>query len=65
MGKDDECKVVRKGSIQIKMHDGVIRTLFEVRHIPNCKENIISLGTLEDKCKYASENGVMKISKSV
>ncbi|MGM5116285.1 hypothetical protein ACS4Y4_30605, partial [Escherichia coli] len=28
------CKVARISTVQIKMHDGVIRTLSEVNHIP-------------------------------
>ena len=28
----------------IKMSDGVVRTLEEVRHIPEVKKNLISLG---------------------
>ena len=63
MGNDDKCKVVGKGSIQSNMQDGVIRTLSEMRHVPDLK-SMISLGTLEDhRCKYAGKNGVMKISK--
>jgi len=29
------------------MHDGMIRTLTNVRHVPDLKRNFISLGTLE------------------
>jgi len=31
MANDDKYKVVGKGTIRIKMHDGVMRTLYEVR----------------------------------
>ncbi|KAH0652209.1 hypothetical protein KY289_029887 [Solanum tuberosum] len=64
MGNDAQCKVVRIGTVQIKTHDGVIRTLTNVRHIPDLKRNLISLGTLESLgCKYSAEGGVLKVSK--
>lgn len=46
MQNDAACKVVGIGAIKIKMFNGVIRTLTEVRHVPNLKKNSISLGTL-------------------
>ncbi|KAK3016961.1 hypothetical protein RJ639_007857 [Escallonia herrerae] len=33
MGNDVTCKVVGIGSIQIRMHDGIVRTLIDVRHV--------------------------------
>ena len=52
------------GSIAMKMHDGVIRMLSDVRHVPGLKKNLISLGTL-DVLGYrcTCEGGVMKITK--
>ena len=47
MGNDVSCKAIGIGSIKIKTHDGVVRTLTKVRHIPDSKCNLISLGTLE------------------
>lgn len=47
MGNNTACKVVGKGAIQIKMFDGVMRTLTNVRHVPNLKNNLISLGTFD------------------
>ncbi|PHT40240.1 Retrovirus-related Pol polyprotein from transposon TNT 1-94 [Capsicum baccatum] len=45
-------------------HDGVIRTLTSVRHVPDLKRNLISLGTLESQgCRYSAEGGVLKVSK--
>jgi hypothetical protein len=35
MGNDFSCKIVGVGSIQIKMHNGFIRTLTDVRMYPN------------------------------
>ncbi|GJW75669.1 hypothetical protein Tco_0135039 [Tanacetum coccineum] len=46
------------------MHDGVVRTLTDVRHVPDLKKNLISLGVLDSKgFKYTSENGVLRVSK--
>uniref|UniRef100_A0A2N9EW59 Integrase catalytic domain-containing protein n=1 Tax=Fagus sylvatica TaxID=28930 RepID=A0A2N9EW59_FAGSY len=57
-------KTVKMGTIKIKMSDGVVRTLEEVRHIPDMRKNLISLGTLDSKgYSYKSENGIMKVSK--
>ncbi|XP_070045780.1 uncharacterized mitochondrial protein AtMg00300-like [Nicotiana tomentosiformis] len=63
MGNNAACKVIGEGTIRIKMHDGVVRTLTDVRYVPDLKKNSISLGTLESLgCKYTSEDGVLKIS---
>ncbi|KAH0635804.1 hypothetical protein KY289_035719 [Solanum tuberosum] len=57
------CKVLGKGTIQIRMYDGVVRTLTDVRYVPDLKKNHISLGTIESLgWKYTGEGGVMKIS---
>ena len=64
MGNDTECKVAGIGTVQIKTHDGVVRTLSKVRHIPDMTRNLISLGTLEaNGCRYSVENGVLKVTK--
>ncbi|KAE8654353.1 L-type lectin-domain containing receptor kinase IX.1 [Hibiscus syriacus] len=46
LGDDRSCNIVGIGDVIIKMYDGSIRTLSGVRHIPNLKKNLISLGTL-------------------
>ena len=58
------CNVVGIGTMAINMHDGKIRTLKEVRHVPDLKRNLISLGTL-DKSGYnfKAKNGKLTISK--
>ena len=38
MGDDNLCEIVGIGSVQIKTHDGMIRTLKNVRHIPGMKK---------------------------
>ena len=48
------------------MFDGVIRTLCDVRHVPDLRKNLISLGTLySNGFSYKYANGVMKMSKGV
>jgi hypothetical protein len=47
MGNDVACKIVGIGTIRIRMYDGIMKTLTNVRHMPDLKKNIISLGTLE------------------
>ena len=39
MGNDAPCKSLGIGSMQIRMHYGVVRTLTKVRHIPELKKN--------------------------
>ena len=64
MGNNAQCKVTAIGTIKIKTHDGVVRTLFNVRHVPDLKRKLISLSTLESKgCKYLAEGRVLKVSK--
>ena len=64
MGNDAECKVAGIGTVQIKTHDGTIRTLSKVRHIPDMTRCLISLGTLESNgCRIVMENGVLKVAK--
>ena len=61
MGNNAACDVVGRGTIRIKIHDGIVRTLTNVRYVPDLKKNLISLGTLEAlECKYATEGGVIK-----
>jgi hypothetical protein len=47
MGSDAHCKITGIGNIRIKMFDGVVRTLCDVRHVPEVEKNLISLGTLD------------------
>ena len=62
MGNDLSCKTVGIGTVKIKMHDGIIRTLTEVRHVLELKKNLISIGIMDGKgFKCSTKNGVMKI----
>ena len=65
MGNNIACKVVGIDTIRIKMHDGIIGTLTDVRHVPELKKILISLRTLDsNKCTYETGSGVLRISKS-
>ena len=43
MGNNASCKVTCIGTICIRMFDGVVHTLGDIRHVPNFKRNLISL----------------------
>lgn len=45
------------------MHDGTIRTLSDVKHMPDLKKNLISLGNLDLKgCRINIESSDIKVS---
>jgi hypothetical protein len=48
------------------MFDGIVRTLCDVRHIPDLRKNLISLDTLDrNGLNFYPEGGVLKVSKGV
>ncbi|KAL8166893.1 hypothetical protein V2J09_008392 [Rumex salicifolius] len=64
MGNNTQCKVLGKGDLNLRTHDGMIRTLTGVRYIPGLKRNLISLGTLEALGhRHSAENGSLKVCK--
>lgn len=46
MRNDAACKIVGIDTIRIKMHDKIVRTLTNVRHIPYLKKILFFFGTL-------------------
>ena len=45
------------------MHDGIVRTLTDVRHVQELKNDLISLRTLNsNECTYKAGGGVLRIS---
>ena len=48
------------------MHDGFIRTLTDVGHVPKHRKNQISLGFL-DSASYmcTNQSGILKVSKGI
>jgi hypothetical protein len=65
MGNNAHYKITSIGNIRIKMFDGVVRMLCDVRHVPEVEKNLISLGTLDSNgYGYKSVGEVMKVTKS-
>ena len=47
MGDDHPCNMERISTVRIKMFDGIVRELKEVRYVPQLKKNLISVGALK------------------
>ncbi|KAH9782717.1 Integrase catalytic domain-containing protein [Citrus sinensis] len=63
MGNDQPCRTMGIGTIQLKMFDGIVRELKEVRFVPALKKNVISVGALKAKgYKVTIEDGIMKFT---
>ncbi|KAH9699088.1 Integrase catalytic domain-containing protein [Citrus sinensis] len=63
MGNDQSCRTMEIETIRLKMFDGMIRELKEVRFVPALKKNPISVGALEAKgYKITIEDGTMKFT---
>ena len=46
------------------MHDGVVREVCRVRHVPTCSHNLMSLGQLNRRaCTYETRGGVLRVKK--
>ena len=64
MRNDASCKITGVGTVRIKMFDGILRMLRDVKHVPNLKRNFILLSTLDSKgYKYIGEGGTLKVNK--
>eukprot|EP00253_Pinus_taeda_P021000 PITA_21000 len=64
MGNNMSCQTVGMGDIRIKMYDNTVRTLTSVRHVPDLKKKLISLGVLDsDGYKFTGQDGVLKVFK--
>ena len=44
MGDDHALEIAGIGTIKLKMFDGMVRTIQEVRHVKGLKKNLLSLG---------------------
>ena len=65
LGDDHSCKVAGIGNVCMRMFDRIVRTLMNVKHVPELKKNLMSLGYL----KYCGFNfnsraisGILNIS---
>ncbi|GJT70583.1 hypothetical protein Tco_1029869 [Tanacetum coccineum] len=45
---DHELKIIGIGSIMVKMHDGTVCSIRDMRHVEGLKKNLLSLGQLDD-----------------
>ena len=64
MGNDHVCPIDDIGSVRIRMYDGVVRELKEVRFVSQLTKNIISLGTLEAAgYRVILEDATVKVTK--
>jgi len=58
------CQIFGVGNVRIKMYDDTTRTLIDVRHVPELRNNFISLEVLDlEGYKFTCQNGVLKVSK--
>ena len=61
---DHPCNIEGIGTVRVKMVDGIIRELKEVRYVPQLKRNLISVGALEALGLVISiRDGVLKMIK--
>lgn len=64
MGDDSSCLVRGIGTVRIRMFDGMIRALGNVRYVPRLRKNLISLGTLDEASYgYKSKKGRLRVTK--
>jgi len=64
MGDDHPCNIEVIGTVCIKMCDGIVRELKEVRYVPQLKRNLISIGVLKALGLVISiRDGVLKMIK--
>ena len=55
-------KVIGEGTTQFRSHDGCITTLQGVRHVPESRYNLISLGTLHGEgVSFNSKGDLMEV----
>ena len=65
LGDDHSCKVAGIENVQVRMFDGIVRTLTNVKHIPELKKNLVLLGYLEHSgfnFSNRARSGVLNIS---
>ena len=66
LGDDKPCIIKGMGQVKIALDDGGVRTLSQVRYVPEVKKNLISLGTLQaNGCSFKSNGNsdILRVSK--
>ena len=57
-GDNSKGKIIEIGNVSLRLHDGSTRVINQVRHVPDLKMNLISLGMLDQiGCKIRLESG--------
>ena len=64
MGNNNECEIIGRGSVLLRLTKNKEVLLRDVRHVPKLKRNLISLGMLDDQgCTFTGEKETLKIEK--
>ncbi|KAH1064501.1 hypothetical protein J1N35_029488 [Gossypium stocksii] len=64
MGNNSSSKVIGIGTVKIRIQDGTIRTLSDVRYVPDLRKNLISSSILDLKgCKINIKSSDIKVSR--
>lgn len=59
---DHALEIIGIGTIKLKMYDGTVQTVQDVRHVKGLKKNLLSYGILDNSAtKIETQKGVMKI----
>ena len=62
VGNNNESNIAGIGSVTMKLKDGTVKLLRNVRHVPHLKRNLISLGMLDSLgCEYKGKCGVFQV----
>ena len=61
---DEPCNIVGKGDVMVSLSNGLTLELRNIKHVPNLKRNLISVGQLTDGgMKITFDGDVCKITK--
>ena len=64
LGEDEACEMVEKGKVSIKLANGNIWMLKDVRHVPSLCKNLLSTGQLDDEgCSTTFGKKQWKVAK--
>ena len=59
---DHALEIIGIGTIKLKMYDGTVQTVQDVRHVKGLKKNLLSYGILDNSAtKIETQKGIMKI----
>ena len=62
MGNNEACYIAGIASVTMKLKDGNVKLLRNVRHVSHLKRNLISLGMVDSLgCEYKGKCGVFQV----